>query len=362
MEAFDGGGEAEAAGDGLLVGDGAGFGDVGVEGEGGHAGHDGVFEAGAEGAAFLFDDFGAAFGDAVEEFGGVDAGGGDGAAFFEPGERVGDGDDGAAGGPEGGVGFEEVGAFEDVDVGVGFAIEEAVPEGVEDVGVHVAGAFLFEAEDHDAVAAAVAGRELFGVEELGAVTGLVGVADEVEEPHEFDGAFGDGEGGVGDLGFDFGEGLHGVEFGVGFFEVGSPGGDGGDIVLFESEAGGFGGEDGEVGVVAVGAIVGVFDGLGIGVAVVVADEVGPDGGLAEVPALAGVFGRGAGEFGFDFVEEEFLVGRVGFEEAHDPGAFVRGEMVVGDVGDDFVAAVPPGGGGGGEEEGEEGGGEKAGEH
>ncbi len=221
---------------------------------------------------------------------------------------------------------------------------------------------MFEAEDHDAVAAAVTGREFFGVEELGAVAGLVGVADEVEEPHEFDGALGDGEGGIGDLGFDFGEGLHGVEFGVGFFEVGGPSGDGGDVVLFESEAGGFGGENGEVSVVAVGAVVGVFDGLGVGVAVVVADEVGPYGGLAEVPALAGVFGRGAGEFVFDFIEEEFLMGGIGLEEAHDPGAFVGGEVVVGDVGDDFVAAVPPGGSRGGEEDGEEGGGEEAGEH
>lgn len=85
MEAFDGSGEAETAGDGLLVGDGAGFGDVGVEVRGGHAGHDGVFEPGAKGAASFLDDFGAAFGDAGEEFGRIDAGGGDSAAFFEPG-------------------------------------------------------------------------------------------------------------------------------------------------------------------------------------------------------------------------------------------------------------------------------------
>lgn len=221
---------------------------------------------------------------------------------------------------------------------------------------------MFEAEDHDAIAAAVTDREFFGVEELGAVARLMGVANEVEEPHEFDGAFGDGEGGVGDLGFDFGEGLHGIEFGIGFFEVGVPGGDGVDVVFFEGGTCGFGGEDGEVGVVAVGAVVGVFDGLGVGVAVVVADEVGPDGGLAEVPALAGVFGGGAGEFIADFFEVEFLVGGVGFEEAHDPVSFVGGEVIVSDVGDDFVATVPPGVGRGGKEKGEEGGSEEAGEH
>lgn len=241
-------------------------------------------------------------------------------------------------------------------MGIGRAIEEAVPEGVEDVGVHVAGAFAFEAEDHDAVGAAVAGGEFFGIEELGAVAGLVGVADEVEEPEEFDGAIGGGEGEVGDLSFDFGEGLHGVEPGGGLDEVGSPGGDGVGVVLFEGGAGGFGGEEGEIGVVPVGAVVGVLDGLGVGVAGIVADEVGPDGGLAEVPELAGFGGDFAGEFDGDFFEEELGVGGVGLEEVHDPGAFPGGEVVVGEAGDDFVAAVPPGAGGRGEseEEGEEG--------
>lgn len=120
---------------------------------------------------------------------------------------------------------------------------------------------MFEAKDHDAVATAVAGRELFRIEKLSAVAGLVGIAHEVEEPHQFDGAFGDGERGIGDLGLDFGECLHGVEFGVGFLKVGGPGSDRGNVVFFEGEAGRFGTEDGEVGIVAVGTIVGVFDRL-----------------------------------------------------------------------------------------------------
>lgn len=133
MESFDGGGKTKATGDGLLVGDAAGFGDVGVEREGGHAGHNGVFKAGAEGPTLFFNHFGAAFGDTVQEFGGVDTGSGDGAAFFQPGKRIGDGDHGATIGPEGGIGFEEVGSLEDVDVGVGLAVEKAIPEGVEDI-------------------------------------------------------------------------------------------------------------------------------------------------------------------------------------------------------------------------------------
>jgi hypothetical protein len=346
VESFEAGGEAEAGGDGLLIGDGAGVGGVGVEGWGGHAGHDGVLDAGALGAAFLFDDFGATFGDALEEGGGVHVGAADGAAFFEPGKGVGDGDGLASAGPEGGHGFEAGGALEDVGVGVGGAVEEAVPKGVQDVGIHVARAFAFEAEDHDAIAATVARGEFDGVKELGAVAGLVGVANEVEEPHQFDGAIREGKGGVRDLGFDFGKGLHGIQLGVGFEEFRGPGDDGIDVVLFEGEAGGFGGEDGEVGVVTVWAVELFFDGLGVGVAGVVTDEVGPDGGLTEVPALSGFLGGVGGEFDFDLFQEELFVGGVSLEEAHDPGALVWGEVVVGDVGDDFVPAVPPSMGGG----------------
>lgn len=102
MEPFDGGGQAQAGGDGLLAGDGAGLGGVGVEGAGGHAGHDGVFEPDAERTAFFLDDFNPALGDAREEFGRVNAGGGDVPAFLEPDQGVGDGHRGASGGPEGG--------------------------------------------------------------------------------------------------------------------------------------------------------------------------------------------------------------------------------------------------------------------
>lgn len=69
MEALERGGEAESGGDGLLVGDGAGAGGIGVEGRGGHGGHDGVLDSGALGTALFLDDFGAAFGDASEKLG-----------------------------------------------------------------------------------------------------------------------------------------------------------------------------------------------------------------------------------------------------------------------------------------------------
>lgn len=346
VEAFEAGGEAEAGGDGLLIGDGAGVGGVGVESWGGHAGHNGVLDAGALGAAFLFDDFGATFGDALEEGGGVNVGAGDGAAFFEPGKGVGDDDGLASAGPEGGRGFEAGRALEDVRMGVGGAVEKTVPKGVQDVGIHVARAFAFEAEDHDAIAAAVARGESDGVKELGAVARLMGVAHEVEEPHQFNGAIREGKGGVRDLGFDFGKGLHGIQLGVGFEEFRGPGDDGIDVVLFEGETGGFGGEDGEIGVVPVWAVELFLDGLGVGVAGVVTDEVGPDGGLTEVPALAGFLRGVGGEFGFDLFQEEFFVGGVGLQEAHDPGALVWGEVVVSNVSDDLVPAVPPGVGGG----------------
>jgi hypothetical protein len=86
---------------------------------------------------------------------------------------------------------------------------------------------------------------------------------------------------------------------------------------------------------------GFADLLGIGVARFVAHEVGPDGGLTEVPALDGLGIGLGGEFDGDFFSEQFLVGGVLLDELHDPIAFSLIQCVIGEVGGDFVATVPP---------------------
>lgn len=282
--------------------------------------------------------------------------------FLQPSDMILHGCGGVSLGPQFRSFLQSLGAAEDVSVGIGFTIKQAIPEGVQNVRIHAYGLAL-EPEDHDAIRPAITLGKFFVVEQLSAVTGLMGITHEVEEPKQLDATGGDGNSGVGNFGKDFGEGLHGVQFGIGLLLTGCPGSERREVEGFELLTRDLRCEDGQIGVMPFAEAVGLADDGGVFVTGLVTNEVGPHRSLTEVPALHGLGVGIAGEFGGDFIGKQFFVGWVGFNELHDPVAIFLGKSVVSEVGRDFVTTVPPSESGSGKDGNNEGGeGEKEARH